>query len=171
MSSISVRKVLAVGAFAPVLALGLGLAGCGAAEDKVAEKLSEKAIEGAAGGDVDIEDDGLTVTDEDGNQASIGTDLPEDFPVDDVPLLDGTVISATAVDGASYMVMLEVEGTPEEAQDAALGLLTDAGYTSESEMNSDGYFSSQLTKEGFDVSVTSMEGDTAAQVQYVVSVS
>ena len=124
------------------------------------------------GAEVDLEDEGVTITDENGDQASIGTSLPEDFPVDDVPLIDGTILSATAVDGASFMVMLEVEGTPEELHQEALGMLTDAGYESGTEMNAEGYYSSTLSKEGFEVGLTSMEGDgTVAQVQYVVTVS
>jgi hypothetical protein len=171
MSWISVRKALTVGAVVPAVALTFAVSGCGAG-DEVAEKLTEEAVEEAAGGDtdVDIDDDGLTVTDENGDQSSIGTDLPDDFPMADVPLVEGTVISSTAVDGASYMVMLEVEGTPEEVQDEALALLTDAGYTSGTEMNSEGYYASTLSKDGFEVGVTSMEGDSTAQVQYVVTV-
>ena len=169
MSNISVRKSLVAALVTPALAFAL--TGCGAGDD-VAEKLTEKAVEEAAGGDtdVDIEDDGVTVTDENGEEASIGTTLPDTFPVDDVPLVEGTVISATAADGA-FMVMLEVDGTPEEVQDAALGMLTDAGYTSSTEMTQEGYYAATLDKEGFEVGVTSMEGDGNTQVQYVVTVT
>jgi len=169
MSWFSPRKAL-VAATSAVF-LSLSVAGCGAAEDEIAEKLTEEAVEAAGDGtEVDIEDDGVTVTDENGDEASIGTEMPDSFPVDDVPLVEGTVISATAVDGASYTVMLEVDGTPEEVQDEALGLLTDAGYTSGTEMNSEGYFASTLSKEGFEVGVTSMAGDPATQIQYIVTV-
>ena len=171
MSWISRKKSLSVGAAAPLLALTLAVSGCGAG-DEIGEQLTEKAIEGAAEGDadVDIEEDGLTVTDENGDSTSIGTDLPDDFPVDDVPLVDGTVVSATAVDGASYMVMLTVEGAPEDVQEEALGKLTDAGYSSESQMNSEGFFSSTVTKEGFEVSVTSVDDAGNTSLQYVVGV-
>lgn len=169
MSWFSPRKPLVAAASAVLLSLSV--AGCGAAEDEIAEKLTEEAVEAAGDGtEVDIEDDGVTVTDENGDEASIGTEMPDSFPADDVPLVEGTVISATAVDGASYTVMLEVDGTPEEVQDEALGLLTDAGYTSGTEMNSEGYFASTLSKEGFEVGVTSMAGDPATQIQYIVTV-
>jgi hypothetical protein len=48
-------------------------------------------------------EDGVTVTDENGDEATIGTQLSE------------------------------VEGTPEEAQEEALGMLTDAGFTGNNE--------------------------------------
>ena len=171
MSWISVKKSFTAGAVAPALALVLAVSGCGAG-DEIGEKLTEKAVEEAAGGDadVDIDDEGLTVTDEDGDTTSIGTDLPEDFPVDDVPLLEGTILASTAVDGASYTVTLEVEGTPEEIQEEALAVLTEAGFTSDSEMNSEGFFSSSLTKEGFEVSVTSLDNAGTTNLQYIVSV-
>ncbi len=165
-----VRRVLVAGAMAPVMALAVS--GCGALEDKAAEKITEKAIEGAAGGDADVDlgDDGLTVTDKDGNKASFGTHLPDDFPVDDVPLLEGKVVTAASVDG-SFTVMLEVEGSPDEVQDRALAKLTDAGYTSVTEVNSERYYSSQMSKEGYDVTVTSLDADGTTQLQYVVAVT
>lgn len=169
MSQISLRKALVVGASA--FAFTIAASGCGAAEDELAEQLTEEAIEQAGdGAEVDIDGDELTVTDENGDTASIGTDLPDDFPVDEVPLLDGTIVSATATDGASFMVMMDVEGDPEAVHEEALGMLTDAGYTSDTEMSSDGYFATQLSKDGFDVGVTSMAGESGASVQYVVQV-
>ena len=166
MSWTSVRKSLVVGA----AALTFAVSGCGA-EDELAEKLTEEAVEGAAGGDVDIEEDGVTITGEDGEEATIGTKLPDDFPVDDVPLMEGTVLSATAVDGATYMVMLEVEGTPEEAQEEALGMLTDAGFTSNSETSTEGFFTADLTKDGYQVGLSSFDNVGATNLQYVVGVS
>ena len=172
MSRKSVRISFAARALAPALAFTLVLSGCGAG-DEIGERLTEEAVEEAAGGDadVDIDEEGLTVTDENGDSTSIGTELPEDFPVDDVPLMEGTVVAATAVDGASYTVTLEVEGAPEEVQDEALAMLTDAGYTSDSEMNSEGFFSSTLSKDGFEVSVTSLDNAGTTNLQYIVGVS
>ena len=164
--------MLAAGAFAPAVALSLAVSGCGTGDD-VAKELTEKAVEEAAGGDaeVEIEDDGLTVTDENGDQASIGTEIPDDFPVDDVPLMEGTVLSATAVDGATYMVMLELEGTPEEVQEEALGMLTDAGYTTDSTTNAEGFFTAELSKEGFTVGLSSFDNVGTTNLQYIVGVS
>lgn len=172
MSLRSWRRALTAVAVVPALTLTLAVGGCGA-EDEVAERLTEEAVEGAAGGDadIDIEDDGVTITDENGEQASIGTKLPEDFPVDDVPLVEGTVVSATAVDGATYMVILEVEGTPEEAQEQALGMLTDAGFSSDSEMNAEGFFSSELSKDGYGVTLSAFDNTGTTNLQYVVAVS
>jgi hypothetical protein len=174
MSRKMVRIPFAARALAPALAFTLLLSGCGAG-DEIGERLTEEAVEEAAGGDadVDIDEEGLTVTDENGDSTSIGTDLPEDFPVDDVPLMEGTVLAATAVDGASYTVTLEVEGAPEEVHEQALAMLTDAGYTrdSDSEMNAEGFYTSTLAKEGFEVSLTSMDNAGTTNVQYIVGVS
>jgi hypothetical protein len=161
------RKALVAGASA--IAFTLAVSGCGAAEDEVAEQLTEEAIEQAGDGtEVDIEGEDVTLTDENGDTSSIGTDLPDDFPVDDVPLLDGTIVSATGVAGESYMVMMDVEGEPESVHDEALAMLTDAGYADDTEMSSDGYYATTVTKEGFSVGVTSMAGDGVASVQYLV---
>lgn len=167
MTRNSWRSALAAGALTPLLLL----AGCGS--DDVAEKVAEEALEEAAGGsaDVDVDDDGLTVTDDEGNTSTIGTDLPDDFPVDDVPLLEGEVLSATAVEGKSFMVMIQVDGAAEAAQDDAVALLTDAGYDGESESMAEGFYTAQLTKPGFEVGVNTVEAEGAAQVQYVVTVS
>ncbi len=171
MSRNSARKALVSGVSA--VAFALALSGCGAAEDELAERATEEAMEAAGdGAEVDIEDDEITVSDGEGNTTTLGgTELPDDFPVDQVPLVDGTIVSATGVDGASFTVMLEVEGDPEAVQEEAIGMLTDAGYTNGTEMNSEGYLSTTLTKEGYDVGVTSMAGDPATQVQYIVQVS
>ena len=159
------RKALAAGASA----IALTLTGCGAAEDEVAEQLTEEAIEQAGDGtEVDIEGEDVTLTDENGDTSSIGTDLPDDFPVDDVPLLDGTIVSATGVAGESYMVMMDVEGEPEALHEEAVGMLTDAGYTNDTEMTQDGYYATTMTKEGFNVGVTSVAGEGVTSVQYVV---
>ena len=172
MSQILHRKTLTRWVLAPGFALAVALSGCGM-EDKAAEKLTEEAIEGAAGDgtEVDLDDEGITVTDETGAESSIGTTLPESFPVDEVPLVEGTIVAASAVDGASYTVMVELEGEPEEVQQEALGMLEDAGYSNEGEQNAEGYLTAQLVKEGFDVSVTSMDAEELVQVQYIVGVS
>ena len=160
-----------VGGVVP-LAFALVLSGCGA-EEKLAEKATEEAIEAAGdGAEVDIDGDEMTVTDENGDSASIGTSLPEDFPSDDVPLLDGTIVSATATGGTSFMVMMDVEGEPEAVHDEALGQLTGAGYSEDTDMSSEGYYATTMTKDGFRVGVTSVAGSESGvtQVQYVVTV-
>lgn len=78
------------------------LSGCSLL-DKAAEKATEKAteaiIESESGADVDLSDDGFTVTDEDsGDTISFGEDvsLPDDFP-SDVPIVDdATIIAASS---------------------------------------------------------------------------
>lgn len=55
------------------------LTGCG---ENLAEKAVEKSIEAETGGQVDIQDDGFTLTDDEGNTytTSTSTELPADYP-------------------------------------------------------------------------------------------
>lgn len=84
-----------------LMVMGTVLSGCSLL-DKAAEKATEKAteaiIESETNADVDLSDDGFTVTDEDsGDTLSFGEDvsLPDDFPAD-VPIVDGAAIIAAS---------------------------------------------------------------------------
>lgn len=86
---------------ASLLGVGLFTSGCSLL-DKAAQKATEKAteaiIESESGADVDLSDDGFTVTDEDsGDTLSFGEDveLPDDFPAD-VPIIDNSTIIAAS---------------------------------------------------------------------------
>ncbi|EKD79598.1 MAG: hypothetical protein ACD_41C00029G0001 [uncultured bacterium] len=104
-----------------VLGLGVVLSGCSlldkAAEkatEKVTEKVTESIIEGETNSDVDITDDGFTVTDEEsGDTVSFGesVSLPDDFP-SDVPIIDGAVIIAASSTSSrgEYSATLTVNG-------------------------------------------------------------
>lgn len=93
------------GLVAGVLAAGLVLASCGAA----VEEATEQALESATGGgDVELGDDGVRVTDEEGNELAFGAEasLPEGWP-DDVPVPEGEIVSSTTFDDA---MALSVQG-------------------------------------------------------------
>lgn len=87
-----------------------GLPG-GSADDRTAEEL----IEGATGGEVDIE---------------MG-ELPSDFPVDAVPLVDGEVVAGLTVPGSggSAAWQVTIAAKDESAADGAGALLEGAGFT------------------------------------------
>lgn len=118
--------------------IGLGLAislvfvasGCGQA----AEKLTEKAIEKSAGGDVDVNSDDGSVkfTDEEGNVSEFGTaDLPKDWPSELAPGDNVTLISSSTqtVDGEVTMFLLgELEGDVDSVYAGVKSQITDAGY-------------------------------------------
>lgn len=101
-----VRRV-GIRVFMGALAIA-GVAGCDA------EDTAERLVEGAGGGDVDIE---------------VG-DLPEGFPKDDVPLPEGDVVSGTTLGGGNeqnWTVIFNV-GNVEDVADDYRGKLEDAGY-------------------------------------------
>jgi hypothetical protein len=112
--------LLAIG----LIPLALTLTGCfggpsipnlggGGGDDNgaVDDELVEDLVEGS-GGDVDFE----------------SGSLPADFPVDEVPLVDGEIATALSVnDGQAWTVYINV---PDQATaESAAGLLEAAGYT------------------------------------------
>jgi hypothetical protein len=84
------------------------------ASDEAAERTAEEIIEGATGGEVDIEDDGgsVTIETEEGAvtiEGGEGTDLPEDWP-SDMPVYDGTITGSSSFstpEGDSMTVTIE----------------------------------------------------------------
>lgn len=126
------RSRTAALALAAVLGAGVGsgvLAGCGGGQlaEQVGEQLGEQAIDG----EVDIEDDGITITDEQGNQFGVGagTQIPATWPAD-VPLFIGgdLVLAASQADGTATALW----ESPTSVADAAAAydrILTDAGFT------------------------------------------
>ena len=58
--------------------------GCSAIADKAGEKVAEKGMEAAGGGDVDIDSDGdgkVSIESDEGSLEIGGSELPDDFPV------------------------------------------------------------------------------------------
>lgn len=100
------------------LALALVLSACGKSEEKAAEALAEQALETNAGQDVDvdIEDDGQTVTiqTEQGTLKQSSGDnvaLPDDFPTD-VTLPDDYKVMSVMTMGPVTSVVMEVPEAP-----------------------------------------------------------
>lgn len=153
----------------PVLALAL--TGCA---DKVATSITERAVE--AGGenvDVDIDSDGgeVTVRGEGGEVFSTGRELPDDFP-DDVPLVDGEVISGVSTEtpeGRGWAVSVEYDGSAEAAVDDAISRLESAGFSTSQEgtMVMGEMRAAMLEGEKWSVSLTALESEQTI-VQYVV---
>lgn len=112
--------------------IGLGVvAGCGGGQlaEQVGEQLGDQAVDGQ----VDIEGDGITITDEEGNQfgAGAGTEIPRSWP-GDVPLFtDGELVLAASQAGGVATALWE---TPKSVTDAASGYdrtISAAGFTLE----------------------------------------
>jgi hypothetical protein len=133
--------------------LGFPLAGCSKAAEDTAEKAAEEAMEEATGGEVDIEDDGDSVTitteGEDGESVTISggdtAEVPDSFP-DDFPLYKGDVVgssSLTSGEGSMVTVSVETDDDPDDIK---------------------AYFEDQLDAKGWNIlfqSDVSQDGQTA----------
>lgn len=160
------RPVAALIALIAALTL---VTGCGEAAEKASEEQIEEAAEAQGDDvDVDIEDDEITVEGEDGS-VTMGGKLPEGFPEDDVPLVDGDVVVAMGAEGEGFQVNLAVDGEPEAVFDEAVGLLEDAGFATEDE-TAVGAMSASLTSPKYTVSVLASGASGATTVSYVVEV-
>jgi hypothetical protein len=89
------------------------MTGCGVKnkiEQKVGEKVAEKVLESAGGGDVDISEEGISFTDEEGKEVSFGgTKWPSD--IDYLPEFDkGTILSVIkSSEGSVFIIVQEVK--------------------------------------------------------------
>ena len=149
---------IASGALAVALAVP-ALAGCGSAVQGAVEKAAGQAI----GGNVDINSNGLSVTDSNGNQVQIGSDvtMPDNWPAA-VPKFDGGKLTSVMVagDGASVNAMWSTDASAADAAKAYGDALTGAGFTQDQTTNAGGVESSQYSGNGYTVNVVvSSAGD------------
>jgi hypothetical protein len=117
------RRVAALGA--AVIAIAGLSTGCGG--EQLAEELGGQVIDG----EVDIENDSLTITDDEGNQfaAGGGTQIPDSWP-DDVPLYpDGDLVLATSQTEGTAAALWEVTSSVHEAAGAYGDVLISQGFT------------------------------------------
>jgi hypothetical protein len=168
----------AVAGIAAVLLLvpgGFALTGCGSA----VEEAVEQGIEQGAGGDVEINDDGLKVTDEEGNEFAIGGDaeLPSTWP-ETVPVPEGTLLAAgsTAADGSSGAIAQGVWQSDASVADAAEAYgdaLTSAGFSVNPGMSvEDGKVTvTNYEGNGFEVGVIVAEGEGGSGASLSVTVT
>lgn len=115
------------------------LVGCGAKE-KAEEKLTEKVIEEAGGGDVDIDGDKVTIKGEDGEELVVGsTEWPTSELAKSIPEFKEGKITAVLDSEDSILVTLESV----KVKDATAYFETIKNeFTVEAfEVNSDGYIS------------------------------
>lgn len=98
-----------------LMACSVLVLGCSQVSEKASEKLAEKALESASGGDVkvDLEDGQIKVESKDGSSSfKTGEDLswPKSMPAD-VPQISGAKISnvseASTAEGQTFMVWFE----------------------------------------------------------------
>jgi hypothetical protein len=152
------------------LVLALSISGCGG-DDKAAESAIEEAAENAGEDvDVDVDDDEITIENSDGS-VTVGGDLPEGFPAEDIPLVDGDVLMAMGASGQGYQVTLDVDDAPADAMAAARALLEGAGFTVDEEGVMGTLYTATLSSDAYSVYLTATEADGRTTLIYAVEVA
>lgn len=138
------------------------LAACGESTEQAAEQIAENAM----GGDVDIEEDSVTITDEQGNEMVAGADiaLPENWPLP-VPNSGSLAMATVQTDGTAYAMWVG-DGSAKKAADDYGQLLVAEGYALTQETNLDGAIMRDYSAMGMFVSVVvgETEGETTIAV-------
>lgn len=152
------KKVLIV---VVAVLLALGLVGCKAASEEVAEKIAGDVI----GGDVEVKDDEVTIETDDGAVSISGEDgaLPDDFPAD-FPLYPQAKVSSSSRmaggDDVSFYIGWTSADDPLDVYDWYVEKSAAAGWTITSDM--------KFTDAGTAGGLLSMNKD-AAQAQLAVN--
>lgn len=139
--------------------LVVGLSACAnpleAAVEGLIEGGVENAVEGATGVDIDVD-------------SGSGASLPADWP-SDVPVAEGRIISALAIDG---IYSVSIETTDAAAAEAGLQALLDAGFTTIAEQDYGVELRSWVMEreaDGFTMSFSTSESDGVVLAQYGLS--
>lgn len=163
-------KVAAIG-----LAFGLVFTGAACSSSDAAEKLTEKAIEDAGGGDVDIDSEDGTVkyTDQNGNETEMnidgdGASLPKGWPADLAPPDSVKLISSSSstTGGEELMTVLgEAPATVDELLPAVKEQVTGAGFEITQDTSTEvtgGDYAGLTATKGDQTLAVSMAGDPTA---------
>lgn len=168
------RSPLVAATAVTTLLAALALSSC-SAEDLV-ERAAERSIENAAGGEADIDfdaDSGSFSVDTEEGSFSTGTSLPDDFP-DDIPLVDGEVMSAASADDQGqrgFLVVMYTDGSPEEAAAEAVSLLEAAGFAETEDLSAmTGLSAAQLGDDTYEVLVSAYPAADQTALQYTITV-
>ena len=166
---------------APALVLisALTLAGCSSTTESATEEMVENLIESGTGNEVEIGEDSLSMTDEEGGGFAAGdeVDLPPAFPAD-VPLFTyGTLIAAAVLPEEGFTATWRME-TPDEALvETYIAEWENAGFTQGGflDMSTDGtrVWTYQMTSPDLEVAVsaTIADGDAPEDQDSLVSIS
>lgn len=142
------------------------LAACGGVAENVAQNAAEQVAEDVMGGDVEINDNSMTVTDDEGNEVAVGENIsvPDTWP-DDVPLYEGGELAMVTVqaDGSVY-AMWTLDGAATDAMDAYSAQLESAGYSMEQDADLGGTLMREYRSTDRTVSVVAGDADGMASM-------
>lgn len=161
-----------------VAALALTVGGCSAVEDKIGEEIGEEIAGAAIGGDVEVDDDSVTISGEDGD-VTISDDsgkVPDEFP-SDFPLYDDADLESSSSikgeDGTSFYLSLTSSDEPEAIYDWFKSEFEAEGWEIVSDMNTntdDGMTAIISVKKGdVDGSVTMATTDDGSDLGIIVT--
>lgn len=110
------------------------LTACGG--EQLAEQIGEQAING----EVQIDDDSISITDEEGNELSAGggTELPASWPANVPAFPDGDLVVATSMSEGSATALWETTQPVDAAAATYEALLVSSGFTLEQDAVIDG---------------------------------
>lgn len=166
------------------MAFTLVFLGAACSSSDAADKLTEKAIEDASGGDVDVDSKDGTVkyTDEDGNETEMnidgeGASLPKDWPADLAPPDSVKLItsSTSTTGGTTTMTVLgEAEASLDDLVPAIKEQVTGAGYEITQDTSSDvtggGYAGMTATKGDAELTVA-VASDTTSKGKTTITMT
>jgi len=163
MSTSTRRAALALAAAATTL---VTLTACGGTAETGTEQVAEEATgteqvaEEATGGDVAIDDEGITMTDDQGNQMAMGEGVavPDNWP-SNVPLFDGTLVMVSSNADGTATAAWTTEGDPTAVADAYGAQLESAGYSKQADANLDGTIVREYTSADLVISLLAGEAD------------
>lgn len=168
-----------VAALAVLPSTALALTGCSAIGDAVSEEIGEQVSEeiieqaGGEGVDVDINDGEVSVETSSGSFTVGGGEIPDDYPSEFAPLVDGepaSVVRTETEDGVSFIISIVVDGDFDSAVEDATGLLEGAGLVSAFETKADGYaqYGYEETDDLAVVGMVILDDDETVSVSYTV---
>ncbi len=153
------------------LALGsaLVLGGCGSDEDRAEDAIEEAAKDAGEDVDVDVDGDDITIENSDGT-VSMGGDLPDGFPEDDIPLVDGDIQLAMGAEDEGWQISIYVDVPSDEAVAEGVSLLEGAGFTVDEEAVMGDITTATLSSDAYNVYLTGTAAESQTALLYAIEV-
>lgn len=159
-------------------ALAVGLTGCGAEDAKKVAPAASGSPSTALPSrtetpvvKVDEDDGSITVTNSDGS-ATVGKGLPDGFPTDAIPLVEGTLVGSTTGDSGgpyAWTVLLQVgTGSPTSVMAEVKRALTGAGFRVTPGMAIPEMSTAVFKNAAYEVGVNAVRAEGKVTVTYVV---
>lgn len=167
-------------ALGTVLLVALPLSGCGGEDSPSLKDVLDIAdgegsidTDGDGKDDLSVDRDGEDVKIESGDGSiAIGEELPDDFPVDDVPLVEGKVVQGTtyaAGDSVGWTVGVVHDDAVPATLDRVAAELTGAGFEELSRFSAEDGAVLGVTKDDYTVQVSFGVQDDGTLVAYTVA--